>query len=388
MEIHNMLDHALSNKLVDLLMRIPLTETYSGRSSLLQGLPPVSLQRSEGNCRLDLLQIVQQIDQLGRLRSNGIRPLLVVASNGLASIQSWEGELTGAFEDVMHELSSYYGGEPSQPLEMEPQPERLLFRISIGSVGQDFFERAVGVARGVARLMLPRVLHGITVSTAAFGTGWLIAPGLLITNYHVVEVRDVDEAPATYEDMCAQVKDALVWFDFFKEQQRPLVECRGAELVAFSKSLDYALIRLKENQRITDRKPLTIIPTKPALKPGYHLNIVQHPQGGPLRYAIRNNYYVQSHPTKEHVLHYLTDTEQGSSGSPVLNDVWCVLALHHAATPIAPHTYDMQMQGLSQKEIVNYYNEGIALYQIMADLPESIRQEIQRGQQASRLFSL
>ncbi len=99
-----MLDHALSNKFVDLLIRLPLTDTYSGRSSLLQGLPPVSLQRSEGNRRLDLVQIIQQIDQLGRLRINGIRPLLVVASNGLASVQLWDGELTDAFEELMRLL--------------------------------------------------------------------------------------------------------------------------------------------------------------------------------------------------------------------------------------------------------------------------------------------
>ena len=382
-----MLDHALSNKFVDLLVRLPLTDTYSGRSSLLQGLPPVSLQRSEGNRRLDLVQIIQQIDQLGRLRNNGIRPLLVVASNGLASVQSWEGELTDAFEEIMQELSKHYGGELSPPLELAPQLEKLLFRAPIGSVGQDFFDRAVGVARGVARLMVPYVLHGATVNYAcAFGTGWLIAPGLLITNHHVVEVRDSDEEPATYEDMCAQVKDILVWFDFFKEQRRPSVECRGAELVAFSKPLDYAVLRLKEGQRIADRKPLPVMSIKPSLKPGDHLNIVQHPQGGPLKYAIRNNYYVQAHPSKEYMLHYLTDTESGSSGSPVLNDAWQVLALHHAAAPVAPRKYDMQMQGRSQKETVNYFNEGITLYQILQDLPESVKQEIQGAQPTPGVF--
>src|SRR5260370_32565205 len=323
MEMHNMLDHALSNKFVDLLIRLPLTDTYSGRSSLLQGLPPVSLQRSEGNRRLDLVQIIQQIDQLGRLRINGIRPLLVVASNGLASVQLWDGELTDAFEEIMRELGDYYGGEFSPPLEQEPQLEKLLFRTPIGSVGQDFFERATGVARGVARLMLPYVLHGVTVShVCAFGTGWLIAPGLLITNHHVIEVRDSNEEPATYEDMHAQVKDILIWFDFVREQRRSSVECRGAELVAFSKPLDYAVLRLKEGQRIADRKPLSVMTIKPTLKPGDHLNIVQYPQGGPLRYAIRNNYYVQTHPTRKYMLHYLTDTETGSSGLPVLNYPW------------------------------------------------------------------
>src|SRR5437763_7520358 len=122
-----MLSHILSNNLVDALMRIPLTDTFGGRSSLLQGLPPVSLQRSEGNRRLDLMQMIQQIDQLGRIRSNGTRPLLVVVSNALASIQGWEGELTDVFEDVIRELEEYYGGELTLPLDAPPQLEELLF---------------------------------------------------------------------------------------------------------------------------------------------------------------------------------------------------------------------------------------------------------------------
>src|SRR5579884_4175137 len=122
-----MLDHVLAQKIVDLLMHIPLTDTFSGRSSLLQGLPPISLQRSEGNRRLDLVQMIQQIDQLGRIRKNGIRPLLVVISNAQASIQGWDGELMDEFEEVARELDDYYGGELKPQVEIEPQLEQLLF---------------------------------------------------------------------------------------------------------------------------------------------------------------------------------------------------------------------------------------------------------------------
>ena len=37
----------------------------------------------------------------------------------------------------------------------------------------------------------------------------------------------------------------------------------------------------------------------------------------------------------DHFIHYSTDTEPGSSGAPVFNDQWQVLALHHKAVPAA-----------------------------------------------------
>lgn len=376
-----MLDHTLTNKFINLLLRLPLTSTFSGRTALLQGLSvPSSLARSEENRRLDLVQLVQQLDQLGRLRQSGVRPLLVLAENGLDSIQGWDGEMTDAFAEIKDELSDYYGGEHNIPLEAEPDLERLLFQVPLGSVGQEFFSGAVEVARSVARLWVPAIYHGIPdVSRDSFGTGWLIAPDLLITNYHVIAAPDQQEEPAAYTDICAQVNATSVWFDYWKELSPPLEECQGAELVAHSQKLDYAILRLKDSPQLVNRKPLVIIASRPTLRQGDHLNIIQHPQGGPLRYAIRNNYYVQNDQMREHLLHYLTDTEPGSSGSPVLNDAWHVLALHHAARSISPRTYNMEMQGLGRKNIVNHYNEGIALYKIMEDLPASIKQEIQQG---------
>lgn len=378
-----MLDHILTNKFINLLLLLPLTSTFSGRTALLQGLPiPSSLTRSEENRHLDLVQLVQQLDRLGRLRKNGIRPLLVLAENGLASIEGWDGEMTEAFSEIMDELGDYYGGEHVVPLEGEPDLERLLFHVPLGSVEQRFFISAVEAGHSVARLQVPAIYRGTPdVSHYSFGTGWLIAPDLLITNYHVVEARDQHEESVAYTDICAQVQGTLVWFDYWKEQSPPLKEHQGAELVAYSQELDYALLRLKNDPQLASRRPLVIIATRPTLRQGDHLNIVQHPQGGPLRYAIRNNYYVQNDQVKDHLLHYLTDTEAGSSGSPVLNDAWHVLALHHAARPTSPRKYNMEMQGLGRRKVVNYYNEGIALYKIMEDLPLSLKREIQQGQQ-------
>jgi hypothetical protein len=63
---------------------------------------------------------------------------------------------------------------------------------------------------------------------------------------------------------------------------------------------------------------------------GESINVVGHPMGRLKEIAIRNGVLQYQH---EHFLNYTTDTEHGSSGSPVFNDQWEVVALHHASIP-------------------------------------------------------
>jgi endonuclease G, mitochondrial len=65
------------------------------------------------------------------------------------------------------------------------------------------------------------------------------------------------------------------------------------------------------------------------------VNIVQHPKGELKQIAIRNNTLLDlpEDPGLDKLAHYETDTEQGSSGSPVFNDQWEVIALHHSGVP-------------------------------------------------------
>ena len=56
------------------------------------------------------------------------------------------------------------------------------------------------------------------------------------------------------------------------------------------------------------------------------LNIIHHPAGDYKQLSIRENKLMKMLPN---AVWYRTDTAQGSSGSPVLNDQWQVVALHH-----------------------------------------------------------
>ncbi len=65
-----------------------------------------------------------------------------------------------------------------------------------------------------------------------------------------------------------------------------------------------------------------------AYAPGQRLNVIQHPRGRRKEVALQSNTVTDIFTN--HV-RYSTDTEPGSSGSPVLNNSWDLVALHHAA---------------------------------------------------------
>src|SRR5437764_6177010 len=187
-----MLNQTLTKQFLDVLMQLPITETYRGRSQLLQGLPQMSIPRDEGDRRLDLSLMVRHIDQLGRLKDTGIRPVMVIARNAYDTLEGWQGGLSGRLEEVIQQLESYYAGETtvSKPLfSLAIEPEKLLLRNRDYRVSLNFLQRAIQAARSVARLQVFVCQQAVRTERAYFGTGSLIAPGLLRTNYHVIGAR-------------------------------------------------------------------------------------------------------------------------------------------------------------------------------------------------------
>jgi hypothetical protein len=58
--------------------------------------------------------------------------------------------------------------------------------------------------------------------------------------------------------------------------------------------------------------------------------VIHHPGGDRKRISIRENRLVA---TDDRWLRYTSDTGFGSSGSPVFNDQWEMVALHHGGVP-------------------------------------------------------
>lgn len=202
------------------------------------------------------------------------------------------------------------------------------------------------------------------------GTGFLVGERYLLTNLHVVE--DLNQlsqfyAAFNYEN---DLKEANLYsFDssFWKQDE----------------TLDYVLLRLQlqDGQRVGKEIALgtvgsvQVVPYQSPqdieswhtagelskdeydrLKengfPGDVVNIIQHPEGRPKEIAIFNN---QLKRLDRDFLVYTTDTQPGSSGSPLFNAQWELIGLHQAAL----------LDGETGK-VTSYL--GIRMSSILADL--------------------
>jgi len=365
----------IRQKLVKIILRMQVSETFARRSSLLQGLPDVALQRDEGLAQHDLNEIVDGLNKLGRLtRDGGMRPVIVVVNNAL-SYAPEGSEIADDLQEVKALLEDYYGGD-TQPRLAEDTAratsEALIFGIPRDArVDFAFIDHAHLIARSIARLTVPRIVNGEPDGQAAYGTGWIIAPGILITNHHVIEARDGQTAAPT--DFQAQAEQVTADFDYHTETGATL-QCQGSRLLAWSRELDYAVIELGQAEKIADRQPIPVVPAPSELHRGARVNIVQHPKGGPLRFAIRNNFFVRPSPRPAFLL-YQTDTEPGASGSPACNDDWQVVALHHASVQVPAELVPQNaLDGQLMK--VTVLNEAVRIHEILDDLPPELKQRI------------
>jgi hypothetical protein len=366
------LDRNLRERLVDALLALPGIADFAVRSTLLEGIPAtIGLNRSNSNHVVDLTRVVSELDALGRL-DNGERPVAIVAHNAWRMTRGTE--LGRRLAEVEREVEAAYGGDAPSP-QVPAEPEILIFGGPGEWVSTAFLEQARQAGRQVARLLVPRLQDGQPMADMGLGTGWLAAPGLMFTNHHVVEARDPNEPRCSEADFRRQGAGVVAWFDYQREGQHR-VEARAVEVVSSSRELDYALLRLEAAAHLAERRQMSLARGPLALARGARLNIVQCPGGGPLTYAIRNNFYVGGGDRPFH-LRYLTDTRQGSSGSPVLDDTWQVVALHHGYQPVRPELYKGEA---GTGGTVKFHNEGTAIPEILAHVPAAARDEIARAQ--------
>ena len=96
---------------------------------------------------------------------------------------------------------------------------------------------------------------------------------------------------------------------------------------------------------------------KTSVKVGDHVNIIQHPGGGPKQMSLIANVVAFVGGGR---VQYLTDTLPGSSGSPVFDKEWNIVALHHSGGWLT------EPNATSKRTY--YRNEGIAIDRIIAGL--------------------
>jgi endonuclease G len=205
-----------------------------------------------------------------------------------------------------------------------------------------WLEEGLRLSQAVCRILLP---------AGGRGTGFVIAPGLLMTNHHVLP----DEATARQ-----------AWAEFNYQQGiggDDLLTARyQLDVSRFHTSpvdqLDYTIVGIKEGVDAQtprlEKWGCVALNADATPVPDEHVVIIQHPLGGLKQIALTANQVLS---IWDHRLHYTTDTMPGSSGSPVFNDSWKVVAIHHAGG-------NLQANAQGDKR---FTNEGVLMSAIRAD---------------------
>jgi len=166
----------------------------------------------------------------------------------------------------------------------------------------NFMEKGLQAAQAVGR---------VDYQGDKIGTAFLVAPDLVLTNAHVVADIPVFEQGKVRFHVGKPTEQV---YYFAKQVAQSSID-----------QLDFALVQLQSP--VAGVQPVTLSTEgawidQPA-------NILQYPgiAGGGMQVALRHNAIVHVDSTR---IYYVTDTEGGSSGSPVFNDEWRVIALHRA----------------------------------------------------------
>jgi endonuclease G, mitochondrial len=197
-----------------------------------------------------------------------------------------------------------------------------------------YFEMGRLAARPVARIHLdlgPRIGQG-------YATGFMVAPGILLTNHHVLKSADYARAATVTFDAEDDLKGL---------PKSPKVFLLDPDaLFVNDEALDYCFVAVAERSTdgtsIMEYGFLRLFAGTGKIMRDEFATIIQHPRGRQKQVAVRNNkiaVYVYDNELSDdekkenNFIYYATDTMAGSSGAPVFSDQWFVVALHRRGVP-------------------------------------------------------
>ncbi len=162
------------------------------------------------------------------------------------------------------------------------------------------------------------------VNRNGMATGFLISPGLVLTNHHVFGGPQLFSNPLIDFDYAYDIDG--------NEMDKITFRLDPAKFFYTNEALDSTLIGIEETDEtgahhIRERGYLVLNPAPGKAGIGDYATIIQYPDGNYQQIALRQNKVLQINPN---AVIYETDTSPGSSGSPAFNDQWQVFALHSA----------------------------------------------------------
>jgi hypothetical protein len=194
-----------------------------------------------------------------------------------------------------------------QRRQLEQDIEQYFEKVHRGAdfLPTSFLERGVERARAVCRI----------VTQTSYGSGFLVASrNYIMTNNHVLE--DVDAA-----------RGATAQFDYDEDNLTYPVALDPDTFFVTHKALDFTIVACRPEGLPPEVQPIPLLRDPATVTRHERVNIIQHPRGRSQEVSLHDNKVTYVY---DRVIRYRADTEPGSSGSPVFNNQWELVALHHA----------------------------------------------------------
>jgi hypothetical protein len=352
-------------------------------------------QRNELNAILiRLFPLRVQFDQMLVNRAGQISLDAIAATNALetdifyvvrdAESKGWTRKLINAAREARPNDAQLLAF--AQLFQMAATSIRGMELQRIINAGNNFLDVATWRSQlGIAETRVCRIEVPLTNGGTSYGTGFLVGPSVVMTNYHVIE-------PILKQK--ADPEKVVVRFDYKRLEDgqtlnpgtthsltdekwligsSPYSEADKASAPPGSlpskTELDFALLRVKGRP---GEEPVGAVMTDGAPKRGYFdlsvpaieieagdpILILQHPEGDYLKLAIDMDAGLETNANGTR-LRYTTNTLKGSSGSPCFNANWKLVALHHAGDP--------NYSSLHKAE----YNQGVPIGMIWKHIQQS-----------------
>jgi S1-C subfamily serine protease len=154
----------------------------------------------------------------------------------------------------------------------------------------------------------------IVRTDGTLGTGFIVDGNVLVTNHHVLPNAEI-------------ASTAKLQLGYELSEAGALAEAEALALApalgfATSEEHDWAAVRLAGDRTF----PSIPLPPK-STAVGARVAIIQHPGGEPKQIALHDSEVAFVSDTR---VQYLADTRAGSSGSPVFDVNWNLVAVHHS----------------------------------------------------------
>lgn len=265
---------------------------------------------------------VRIVDEVAAPASTRAAPIEVKAAEAVDLLKARvdataPGQLETPERQALRTLQLQEGGRRASFSELE----RTIGRDDL--VDLNYLQRGLDAARPVGRIT---IMDG---GGRALGdaTGFMVSPSLMLTNQHVFP--DAASAAASRVEFDHEL-DRLG----FPRPTTTFAFDPGRFFVV-DPALDMTLVAvnprpLRGAGRLADYGWLRLSCEVGKINVGEAITIIQHPNGRTKQVAMRENRLLDI--TADH-LTYESDTAPGSSGAPVFNDSWQVVALHHSGVP-------------------------------------------------------